>query len=390
VVGRGTEALNRSGALVESRRMSTVARDRIRRCLAMIPLIRARPGIRIPELASIFGVRAEEIWADITEVLTLCGVPPYLPHNYLVFSIHGDQVSIRFADHLSRPVHLTLQEALAIDLALRSISGGSPPTFGDAAPRLRSRLRALLRGSERVALEAFDRGVAGTPPPDVVTQTIGVLKEAMARNVAAEIEYYTAGRDVVGRRVVEPYGLVDHRGNWYVVARDAASGREAPFRVDRIRLARLLPGEEYEVPDAFTTEAYRRDELYTQDPADIEVRVAFTADAAPRVREETPSQDLTDLPGGGVLRVFRIPRDRPRWLYTHLGRYGKEAEVLEPEDVRRGMAAFLDQVLAGLGAPRGERASEAARVESAHPTRGTATAAAGARRKRPSTKRRPG
>ena len=46
--------------------MSTVARDRIRRCLAMIPLIRARPGIRIPELASIFGVRDEEVWEDIT------------------------------------------------------------------------------------------------------------------------------------------------------------------------------------------------------------------------------------------------------------------------------------------------------------------------------------
>ena len=35
----------------------------------MIPLIRARPGIRIPELASIFGVRDSEIWEDITEVL---------------------------------------------------------------------------------------------------------------------------------------------------------------------------------------------------------------------------------------------------------------------------------------------------------------------------------
>ena len=66
----------------------------------MIPLIRARPGIRIPELAHIFGVRESEIWEDITEILSLCGVPPYLPHNYLVFGIHGDRVTIRFAEHL--------------------------------------------------------------------------------------------------------------------------------------------------------------------------------------------------------------------------------------------------------------------------------------------------
>ena len=71
----------------------------------MIPLIRARPGIRIPELAHIFGVRESEIWEDITEILSLCGVPPYLPHNYLVFGIHGDRVTIRFAEHLARPVH---------------------------------------------------------------------------------------------------------------------------------------------------------------------------------------------------------------------------------------------------------------------------------------------
>ena len=74
--------------------MSSLALDRIRRCLAMVPLIRARPGIRIGELASMFGVADAEIRADITDVLTLCGVPPYLPHNYIVFQIDGDRVRI--------------------------------------------------------------------------------------------------------------------------------------------------------------------------------------------------------------------------------------------------------------------------------------------------------
>lgn len=58
----------------------------------MVPLIRARPGIRLGELASMFGVAESEVRADITDVLTLCGVPPYLPHNYFVFQIDGDRV----------------------------------------------------------------------------------------------------------------------------------------------------------------------------------------------------------------------------------------------------------------------------------------------------------
>jgi proteasome accessory factor C len=372
--------------------MSTVARDRIRRCLAMIPLIRARPGIRVPELASIFGVRDEEIWEDITEVLTLCGVPPYLPHNYLVFSIHGDRVRISFAEHLSRPVHLTLQEALAIDLALRTVSGGRPPAFGAAAPRLRDKLRSLLGGQDRKALEAFDRGVAGTPPPDVVTETIGLLKHAMARNVCVQIDYWTASRDrVTYGRVIEPYALVDHRGKWYVVARDHTRGRELPFRVDRIREALLLPGTEYEVPDRFTAEEYRRDELWKEGPDDVEVQVAFSPAVAARMREGVERRRLRELADGGVVRTYRIQRGRPRWLYTQVARLGGDAEILGPPDVRRGMAAFLDSILGAAPATTAGRGPSAPVVRGPEDgaQRPTATAAARPRPARPRTRRKP-
>lgn len=375
--------------------MSIVARDRIRRCLAMIPLIRARPGIRVPELASIFGVREEEIWEDITEVLTLCGVPPYLPHNYLVFSIHGDRVRINFAEHLSRPVHLTLQEALAIDLALRSVSGGRPPVFGAAAPRLRDKLRRLLAGEDRKALEAFDRGVAGTPPPDLVTQTIGLLKNAMARNVCVQIDYWTASRDRVTRgRIIEPYALVDHKGNWYVVARDHTRGRQLPFRVDRIHEATLLPGTEYEVPEDFTAQEYRRDDLWKEGPDDVEVRVAFSPGVAARMCEGVPRRRLRDQPDGSVVRTYHIQRGRPRWLYTHVARLGGDAEILSPEDVRRGMATFLDSILDASRDSEGADDSKTPEPGGGGPVSEAvlpaATAAARARpAKRPRTKRKP-
>ncbi len=342
----------------------------------MIPLIRARPGIRIPELASIFGVRDSEIWEDITDVLTMCGVPPYLPHNYLVFSIHGDSVSIRFAEHLSRPVHLTLQEALAIDLALRSVSGGQVPAFGDAAPRLRKKLRELLGGRDRQALDTFDKAVAGTPPSDLVTRTICLVKEAMGRNIAVAVQYYTASRDEVNARAIEPYGLIDHRGHWYVIARDRLRDRVASFRVDRIREAVLLADEEYEVPDDFTAESYRRDELYHPGPEDVAVKVRFAPEAAGRVREETERKLLSEQPDGSVIRTFYTAPERPRWLYTHIARYGAQAEVLSPAALRKGMARYLDGILDGIGGTRTTQSS-------------SRTAAAVSRPKAPRTKRRP-
>ncbi len=342
----------------------------------MVPLIRARPGIRIPELAHLFGVRESEIWEDITEILSLCGVPPYLPHNYLVFGIHGDRVSIRFAEHLARPVHLTMQEALAIDLALRVVGGGRPPAFGDAAPRLRRKVRDLLGRDEQAMLETLDRQVGGPPPSDRVTETILVLKRAMAQNIGVEIEYYTASRDSVGVRVIAPYGLIDHLGNWYVVAHDESRGREIPFRVDRIRWARLVPDHEYEVPDEFTTESFRRDEMRERSPGDVPVSVRFAPRLAARVREEAGAKAVQTLADGSVVRTYSIDPSRPRWLFTHVARHGPDAEVLAPDEVRRGMARFLDEVIAVQAVDPG-------------PVRRTAQAAAATPRKPSRTRRRP-
>jgi proteasome accessory factor C len=344
--------------------MSSLALDRIRRCLAMVPLIRARPGIRLGELASMFGVAEAEIRADITEVLTLCGVPPYLPHNYFVFQIDGDRVRIKFAEHLRRPVHLTLQEALAIGLALRGVGSGRVPPFGDAAARLREKLRTVLSSGDRAVLETLDRSVAGRPVPEPVTRTIEALKSAMAKNVAARIVYYTAGRDAVSEREIEPYGLVDHRGTWYVVARDSLRGKELPFRVDRIR--EVVPtGREYLVPDDFTTERYRRDEMYVDVGDEVAVKVRFSERVAARVAEGAPRRDVEARPDGSVVRTFRTG-PRSRWLYALVARFGADAEVLSPREHREGMAAYLDALLASAGEAR---ATAAARAKPSGPPR---------------------
>lgn len=336
----------------------------------MVPLIRARPGIRIADLASMFGVREAEIRDDIREVLALCGVPPYLPHNYFVFQIEGDRVRIKFAEHLKRPVRLTLQEALAIVLALKGVGRGRVPPFGDAAERLREKIRASLRGVDREVLERLDRSVTGTATAEPVFQTIERLRDAMAKNVAVRITYYTAGRDAESEREIEPYGLVDHRGVWYVVARDSIRGRELPFRVDRIRTVEPT-GREYLVPDDFTAERYRREEMYEQAGDEVAVRVRFRERVAHRLAESVARRDLEREPDGSVVRTFRTG-PRSRWLYAFVARFGADAEVLSPPEHRAGMAAYLDSMLDAAGEAR---ATAAARAKPSGPAK---------------TKRRPG
>jgi len=159
----------------------------------------------------------------------------------------------------------------------------------------------------------------------------------------------------------------------------------ASFRVDRLRAAVLLPTEEYEVPDDFTAEAFRRDDLYTPRPGDLAVKVRFSAAAAGRVREETAKKFLQERPDGQVVKTYKIAPGRPRWLYTHVARYGPHAEILSPPEIRRGMAAFLDALLGDGEAEAGPRSRPAG---AGGPSR-VRKAAAVSRPKRPRTKRKP-
>ncbi len=202
----------------------------------MVPLIRARPGIKIGELASMFGVREAEIRDDIREVLALCGVPPYLPHNYFVFQIEGDRVRIKFAEHLKRPIRLTLQEALAIVLALKGVGRGRVPPFGDAAERLREKIRASLRGDDRVVLDTLDRSVTGIETAEPVLETITRLqrRDGQQRHGAHHLLHGGARRRVPSARS-SPTASSTTAASGTSSRRTRSAGGSCPFRVDRIR-----------------------------------------------------------------------------------------------------------------------------------------------------------
>lgn len=74
-----------------------------------------------------------------------------------------------------------------------------------------------------------------------VEESMAQIKEALTTGQALEIEYYTAGRNVVTQRVVEPHRL-EYRGQIaYLVGFCQWAQAERTFRVDRIRAIRLVP-----------------------------------------------------------------------------------------------------------------------------------------------------
>ncbi len=80
-----------------------------------------------------------------------------------------------------------------------------------------------------------------------VEESVALIERALTEGCALEMDYYTAGRDVLTHRVVEPHRL-EYRGHVaYLVGFCQWAQEERVFRVDRIRSLELapLPEESY-------------------------------------------------------------------------------------------------------------------------------------------------
>jgi len=308
--------------------------ERAVRILTMIPLIRARPGIKIEELARILGCSPRTVLADLDAVL-MCGVPPYLPNDYVGVCVEDGGVRLDFAGHFRRPVRLTLQEALSLRLALDSL----PLVPASGAAKLRGRIERLLPTALRSRARTGFRVI---PAARALHVKLRRLSRAVAENREVFISYYTASRDALTERTIRPYGLVELRGEWYVVGYCLLRQRELPFRVDRIRTLKVLP-QRFTVPADFDIERYRRAEMYFPSGAEVQVRIRVAADLASRVRRAFAVPKIEELPNGDL--CFSVRVSHPEWLLAWAIQYGPQVEILEPPELRTRMCQFCNQLL---------------------------------------------
>ena len=312
--------------------MSELA-NRLTRILTMIPYIQQHPGLRVKELASYLGCKPERILADLDAVL-LCGVPPYMPNDYIGVVVEGDRIHISFAEHFKRPINLTFEEALSLNLAL----GRLPLTHRErgAAQQLRKKiLDALPSGARRRWQKARKQLQVGSLHRGV-QERIALLEQAIEERRETHIEYYTASRDEMTDRKMRPYGIIEHNGEWYVVGYCLLRDRELPFRVDRIRRLDLL-GRTFEPPASFDLEKYGRPQMYFPTTRDLHVKLRIAPELARWITDEHPAGRIRLLPDGGLILYLSV--SQPEWIIRWVMAHAGKVELLAPEAIRDKIAA---------------------------------------------------
>lgn len=189
-----------------------------------------------------------------------------------------------------------------------------------------------------------------------LTADVGMSIPGLARAFLAVAErrildfgYRTSGGDVSDRRV-EPYGLVNRRGVWYLVGRESAGGGEVKsFRFDRMSTEPRLQdpgssGGEFEIPQEFrAAAALSAPPFVGEDPISVGV-VEFDSSTAWRVERESPWVRLEPASDGSSLARVEITEISGfvSWVLS----YGLGAEVLEPPEARAAILQRLEEICA--------------------------------------------
>ncbi len=131
---------------------------------------------------------------------------------------------------------------------------------------------------------------------------------------------------------IEPYAVGQ---TTHVIGLRQPPGEVRTFKVERLERVELLH-ETYEIPPDFDPRAFLRSAwgIWFTEGKPVRVVLQFAGRVARRVKETRwhPSQEMLDLPGGGVRWQAEI--SEPRVMLPWIRGWGTDVEVVEPEEVR--------------------------------------------------------
>lgn len=309
-----------------------------RRIARIHDLLSAKRRVTALDLAAEFEVAPRTIKRDIEWLKNERGAPVEWDR-----AAHTYRYTAPF--DLCTGLRLDADEALALVLAGRTFAAWADSPLGRALTNALGKV-ARFAGTA-ISLPAADLHSAlyqpehDAPALDAEHRHFARLLDLVLQRREVELVYQKPKSSRPERRRVRPLHLayLDHR--WTLVAEDPARAGWRKFLLGRIREL-IDTGRTFAPPSLEKIRAYLAGSLgrFTGDKLH-EVRLRFTATAAPYVRERPwhASQTLRERPGGVVETTLHLNNlvDVQRRVLS----CGRHVEVLSPPELRAAIAAEL-------------------------------------------------
>lgn len=308
----------------------TVARpSKLARLLAMVPYFEARPGIKLATAAKDLGVSEATLTEDLNQ-LFVCGLPGYGPEHLIDIQFWDGYVSVQYAAGMNRPLRLTGPEANILLMALNMLSDVRGAVDAGAVRSAIAKIEAAMGATYRAVS-------AGEVPDDQSRPVDGLIRQAMAPRRALRITYYTASRDEVSERTVDPIRIKAVDGHTYLEAWCRESEGTRLFRFDRVESADLLDEPAAPPADAVTpAEPVGFSALTGELPA-AHIEIDPEAVWLLEYYAAEPDDELTEEPTGPITATLRY--GSPQWLARFLLGFGGRVRLLSTVDEVRPLMA---------------------------------------------------
>lgn len=303
------------------------AREQVSRLLALVPYLQTRSDVSLTEVAADFAVRPEQIMKDL-KVLWMCGLPGLTPDKMIEVDFEAIEddpegvVHIENAEFLARPVRLGSSEASALIVALRALREGSPESSHEVIERCLVKLEdAAATGTAAPRVEVH------LPRTDGADRTAMLLREAIATDRQARLDYYVPTRDETTRRTVDPLELLSSDGHDYLDAWCHLTSARRLFRLDRMDAVELVDEarQEHSLSPRDLSEG-----LFEPGP-DALVAVVHLERHARWVADYYPVDSVQELDDGRLEVRLRVAD--PRWLVRLAMRLAPAVTVVAPPEL---------------------------------------------------------
>jgi proteasome accessory factor C len=311
--------------------------DQLKRMLQLVPFLVHNQGLHIQDVAARFGITPGELESDL-RILICSGLPEGYPDDLLDIHWEEGHVYITQDLDLTRPVRFTVDEACALLTGLETLNGLPELAEGGA---LESVTLKLMAAAGEEGLRAASLAGPEVGPAD--SAVLDIVRSAIRDRSQLRLEYFSAQRDQVSERDVDPLRLYSLDNTWYFEAYCHSAKGLRNFRLDRVQEIR---------PNGQPAAAQVRPEggfpakLFTPNDDDITVLVQLTRQGA-GLADDYYAERVAPLPEGGLVAEIRF--GNTSWLPMFVAQHGGAARILEPSGIAAAARHWIEAALTRYG-----------------------------------------
>ena len=173
---------------------------------------------------------------------------------------------------------------------------------------------------------------------------IAGLTESMLNRTGCRITYHAFYTETIEETEIGPLHFYENKGGLYIFGMKLKDKTVRSYAVERIKTIRALKCD-IPYPEDFDPVERLNSAFDLTHGEPIFVKIRFSKNEARYIREKTwaENQHITDHPDGSIFLSMTTSgyRDVKRWIMS----FGKEAEILEPEEMKQEIENELRVVL---------------------------------------------